>query len=84
MKVYKDPRDIDLIAGLWGEKYVKGGKIPETLYCLLVEQLKRTVQSDRHWYERHNRPRAFTEGNTLFTNIFYLINIVKITKNHLN
>ncbi|CAH1644592.1 unnamed protein product [Spodoptera littoralis] len=61
MEMYKDPKDIDLMAGLWGENPIKGGKIPSTLYCLFAEQLKRTLKSDRHWFERPNRPHAFTE-----------------------
>ncbi|KAJ8731719.1 hypothetical protein PYW08_014449 [Mythimna loreyi] len=61
MQNYKSPSDIDLMGGLWGEKYVKGGMVPETLYCLVVEQLKRTIASDRYWFERSKRPHAFTK-----------------------
>ncbi|KAJ8731720.1 hypothetical protein PYW08_014450 [Mythimna loreyi] len=61
MEEYKCPSDIDLMGGLWAENFVKGGMVPETLYCLLVEQLRRTLASDRYWYERPNRPHAFTE-----------------------
>ncbi|KAH9639750.1 hypothetical protein HF086_014508 [Spodoptera exigua] len=48
MEVYEDPKDVELVAALWLEKPVKGGNIPETLYCLLTEQYKRTIKSDRH------------------------------------
>ncbi|KAJ8733054.1 hypothetical protein PYW07_015653 [Mythimna separata] len=61
MQTHKCPSDIDLLGGIWGENHVKGGMVPETLYCVVVEQLRRTIASDRHWYERPNRPHAFTE-----------------------
>lgn len=55
--------DIDLMAGIWLERPVKGGVVPSTLYCVVVEQLRRSLVSDRHWYERPNRPNAFTPGS---------------------
>ncbi|CAH1644593.1 unnamed protein product [Spodoptera littoralis] len=48
MEVYEDPKDIELMAALWLEKPVEGGRIPETLYCLLTEQYRRSIKSDRH------------------------------------
>ncbi|XP_060801166.1 peroxidase-like [Amyelois transitella] len=57
--VYEDVDDIDLMVGVWLEKLVPGGRVPTTFYCIIVEQLVRTVVSDRHWYERTNRPHAF-------------------------
>ncbi|XP_045764331.1 peroxidase-like [Maniola jurtina] len=57
---YKNIEDMDLIAGLWLEKYVPGGRTPYTFYCIVVDQMLRSVVSDRHWYERQNRPNAFT------------------------
>ncbi|CAK1552790.1 unnamed protein product [Leptosia nina] len=57
---YKDVEDIDLIAGMWLEKYIPGGTVPGTFYCIIAQQQLRSVVSDRHWYERPNRPNAFT------------------------
>ncbi|CAH2248381.1 jg6193 [Pararge aegeria aegeria] len=57
---YKDVEDIDLMAGMWLEELVPGGRCPYTFYCLVVEQMIRSMVSDRHWYERPNRPNAFT------------------------
>ncbi|XP_023954693.2 peroxidase isoform X2 [Bicyclus anynana] len=57
---YKHLEDIDLMAGIWLEKHVAGGRAPYTFYCIVVEQMIRTLVSDRHWYERPNRPNAFT------------------------
>ncbi|KAL4703135.1 hypothetical protein ACJJTC_010692 [Scirpophaga incertulas] len=57
---YNHIEDIDLMAGIWLEKHVRGGRIPSTLFCLITEQLGRTIASDRHWYERQDRPHAFT------------------------
>ncbi|XP_045446330.1 peroxidase-like [Melitaea cinxia] len=57
---YQSVEDIDLMAGIWAEKLVKGGSVPVTMYCVVVEQMLRTMVSDRHWYERPNRPNAFT------------------------
>ncbi|KAJ8731726.1 hypothetical protein PYW08_014456 [Mythimna loreyi] len=59
-EVYEKVEDIDLLAGVWVEKLIPGGFVPPTFYCLVVEQLKRNMISDRHWYERPNRPNAFT------------------------
>lgn len=47
---------------LWVENLIPGGRVPHTMYCLSVEHLRRAVVSDRHWYERSNRPHAFTFG----------------------
>ncbi|XP_075971185.1 salivary peroxidase/catechol oxidase-like [Anticarsia gemmatalis] len=57
---YKSVEDIDLMAAMWAENLVPGGRVPYTVYCLMVTQLKRVLASDRHWYERPNRPNAFT------------------------
>ncbi|CAH2106935.1 unnamed protein product [Euphydryas editha] len=62
---YKHVEDIDLMAGIWLERPVKDGFVPVTLYCVVVEQLRRSVVSDRHWYERPNRPNAFTPEQLL-------------------
>ncbi|XP_052750505.1 peroxidase-like [Galleria mellonella] len=59
-EIYEHVEDIDLLAGIWMEKLIKGGSVPSTFYCLVVEQLIRNMISDRHWYERSNRPNAFT------------------------
>ncbi|CAB3242841.1 unnamed protein product [Arctia plantaginis] len=59
-EVYEKVEDIDLLAGIWTEKPMRGGFVPPTFYCLVVDQLKRNIYSDRHWYERPNRPNAFT------------------------
>ncbi|CAK1604589.1 unnamed protein product [Parnassius mnemosyne] len=59
-EVYENVQDIDLMAGIWLERLIEGGNVPPTLYCIVVEQLLRVVASDRHWYERPNRPNAFT------------------------
>ncbi|CAK1604587.1 unnamed protein product [Parnassius mnemosyne] len=59
-EVYENVEDIDLMAGIWLEKLIEGGNVPPTLYCIVVEQFLRAIASDRHWYERPNRPNAFT------------------------
>lgn len=58
--MYERVEDIDLMAGIWMEKPMYGGVVPPSLYCLIVDQLKRNMYSDRHWYERPNRPNAFS------------------------
>lgn len=60
--LYNHVEDIELMAGIWAENPVPGGKVPHTVYCLIVDQLKRTLASDRHWYERPNRPHAFSDS----------------------
>ncbi|CAB3242848.1 unnamed protein product [Arctia plantaginis] len=59
-EMYEKVEDIDLLAGIWTEKPMRGGFVPPTFYCLVIDQLKRNIYSDRHWYERPNRPNAFT------------------------
>ncbi|XP_059052429.1 peroxidase-like [Achroia grisella] len=59
-EIYENVEDIDLLAGIWNEKLIKDGSVPSTFYCIVVEQLIRSITSDRHWYERSDRPNAFT------------------------
>ncbi|KAH9639744.1 hypothetical protein HF086_014502 [Spodoptera exigua] len=60
--IYDSVEDIDLLAAMWVEKPIPGGHVPRMFYSILAEQLLRTMKSDRHWYERPNRPHAFTLG----------------------
>ncbi|CAH0729037.1 unnamed protein product, partial [Brenthis ino] len=56
---YEHVEDIDLMAGIWLERLVQDGNVPVTLFCIVADQMRRTVASDRHWYERPNRPNGF-------------------------
>ncbi|XP_026319017.1 peroxidase-like [Hyposmocoma kahamanoa] len=58
--LYENVGDIELMSGLWVERPKEGSKVPDTLYCMIVEQLLHNLRSDRHWYERDSRPNAFT------------------------
>ncbi|KAL0891820.1 hypothetical protein ABMA27_015085 [Loxostege sticticalis] len=62
---YKHVDDIDLIAGMWVELPAKGSFLPKTLQCIFLDQHVRFLVSDRHWYERQNRPNAFTYDQLL-------------------
>ncbi|KAJ8731718.1 hypothetical protein PYW08_014448 [Mythimna loreyi] len=64
-EVYEDVRDIDLLAGIWTERLHKGSHIPPTLTCLLMDSIIKSMKGDRHWFERCNRPHAFTHGQLL-------------------
>lgn len=64
-EIYKNVEDIDLTAGIWVEKYAKGSTLPHTVHCLFVEQLTRNIVADRHWYERQDRPDAFSYGKPI-------------------
>ncbi|KAF9420421.1 hypothetical protein HW555_003343 [Spodoptera exigua] len=57
--LYEKVEDVDLLAGIWVERPIYGGYVPPTFYCLTIDQLRRNMISDRHWYERPNRPNAF-------------------------
>ncbi|KAG6457888.1 hypothetical protein O3G_MSEX010546 [Manduca sexta] len=59
-RIYEDPWDIELMAGVWAENLMEGAWVPPTAHCIISHQLKRFVVTDRHWYERPNRPYAFT------------------------
>ncbi|XP_063890539.1 peroxidase-like isoform X2 [Helicoverpa armigera] len=63
--LYEDVRDIDLIAGLWVEKKMEGGHMPLLLAKIINENVLRSIRSDRHWYERPNRPFAFNLAQLL-------------------
>ncbi|KAJ8731728.1 hypothetical protein PYW08_014458 [Mythimna loreyi] len=59
---YEHVKDVDLMAGGgWCEKNMKGGNIPLTAANIINDNTMRAIQSDRHWYERRDRPHAFTE-----------------------
>lgn len=81
--VYEHVEDIDLMAGIWVEKYVRDGFAPPTLYCLMVDQLLRNMHTDRHWYERPNRPNAFTIGEFTFVRGTFTVHSIVIL-NHFN
>lgn len=71
-EMYHSVKDIDLTTGLWSESIKEGTSVPHTFHCLVTKMLKRTVVSDRHWYERSNRPNAFTAGNTYYKQSNYI------------
>ncbi|PZC78259.1 hypothetical protein B5X24_HaOG202331 [Helicoverpa armigera] len=58
--LYANVADVDLLAGIWVERKKADSYVPPTFYCIVAEQLKRSLVSDRHWYERSTRPNAFT------------------------
>ncbi|XP_022824811.1 peroxidase-like [Spodoptera litura] len=60
--LFGDVKDIDLIVGLWVEEPMKGGHIPLTFASIINDNMKRSLKGDRHWYERPNRPDAFTRA----------------------
>lgn len=62
------------MAGLWSENHIPGGKVPHTVYCLMTEQLKRSIAFDRFWFESENRPHAFTKSKYLYNSNIYLTN----------
>lgn len=60
-EIYEDVSDVDFLAGLWVSRPIEGGIVSEIGARVLEEQFINTIKSDRHWYERENRPYAFTE-----------------------
>ncbi|CAD0198067.1 unnamed protein product [Chrysodeixis includens] len=60
--VYKNVTDIDLMAGMWSERHMEGGRISKTLGDIMVDALTRTIKGDRYWYERKNRPHAYNKA----------------------
>ncbi|XP_026739839.1 peroxidase-like [Trichoplusia ni] len=59
--LYKNVRDIDLMAGMWSERHMQGGSVSKTLGDITLDALSRSIKGDRHWYERPNRPHAFNK-----------------------
>ncbi|XP_075971183.1 peroxidase-like [Anticarsia gemmatalis] len=59
-EMYEDPKDVDIIAGLWIENVIKGGNIPQTLACIIIDHFSQAQKCDRHYYDRCKRPHAFT------------------------
>ncbi|XP_075971182.1 peroxidase-like [Anticarsia gemmatalis] len=60
-EMYEHPKDVDLIAGLWLENAMKGGNIPQTLACIITDHFSQAQKCDRHYYDRCNKPHAFTD-----------------------
>ncbi|XP_022816299.1 peroxidase-like protein 3 [Spodoptera litura] len=60
MNHYENVADIELLVGIWNEVVMKGGHLPPTMACLMNDHILKIIQADRHWYERQNRPHAFT------------------------
>lgn len=61
-QVYGHVKDVDLLAAMWIEKTMEGGHIPLMFANIINDNIMRALKSDRHWYERPNRPDAFTRG----------------------
>ncbi|KAF9807336.1 hypothetical protein SFRURICE_007051 [Spodoptera frugiperda] len=61
-QVYGHVKDVDLLAAMWIEKTMEGGHIPLTFANIINDNIMRALKSDRHWYERPNRPDAFTRA----------------------
>lgn len=63
-KIYKSPRDIDLLVGVLGERRLTAysilGKIGS---CIIAEQFKRFKFGDRYFYQWTDGPYPFTRGN---------------------
>ncbi|XP_063835960.1 peroxidase mlt-7-like [Ostrinia nubilalis] len=57
---YEHIDDVDLMAGLLGERAMPGAVMGPTLACIMTEQLLRWRRSERFWYENTVHPGAFT------------------------
>jgi len=62
-KIYKSPRDIDLLVGVLGERrqtaYTILGNVGS---CIIAEQFRRFKYGDRHFYQFPDIPNPFTAG----------------------
>ncbi len=64
---YTSPDDMDLWVGGLCEDHVNGGLVGETFFTILKEQLQRTRDGDRFWYEIYLDPAtlATVQAQTL-------------------
>lgn len=60
-KIYKSPKDVDLIVGGILEKPVANSLFGPTFSQLLTNQLIRTRQADRYFYTNPKQPKPFTK-----------------------
>lgn len=57
--IYRQPDDVDLLAGALMETPMPGSVVGPTLSCLLKEQFVLLKESDRFWYENDLPPSSF-------------------------
>lgn len=66
-QAYSSPDDVDLWVGGLVEDHYNGGLVGETFFTILKEQLQRTRDADRFWYEVYLDPDtlALVQAQTL-------------------
>lgn len=74
-KVYKSPRDVDLLVGLLLEQKYGTYAGPVGTY-LLEEQFYRFKYGNRFFYSHKNNPHPFTPGTCWFYIFFVVISFV--------
>ena len=59
-RVYKDPRDIDLLVGGLSEVPENGAMLGPTFSCIVSDQFMRLRYGDRYFYLNQNQPAPFS------------------------
>ncbi|XP_013137679.1 PREDICTED: peroxidase-like [Papilio polytes] len=58
--LYEDVDDVDLLAGIMSENYIKNTFVGPTLFCIMARQMNVYRFGDRYWFERGDQYHSFT------------------------
>lgn len=78
--VYDHPDDIDLIVGAVAEVPAEDSILGPTLRCIIGEQMLRTKNGDRFFYDIVGKPHSFKESKCSPL-ILFLLKLHLITNN---
>ncbi|XP_073953038.1 peroxidase-like [Choristoneura fumiferana] len=59
-KLYVEIEDIDLLAGIMSENFIRGTFAGPTLFCIMTKQLQLFRFADRFWFERGDQFHSLT------------------------
>lgn len=71
--LYEDVDDVDLLAGIMSENYIKNTFVGPTLFCIMARQMNVYRFGDRFWFERGDQYHSFTPRKFF---LFVLLSII--------
>lgn len=63
--LYENVSDVDLMAGIMSESFIRDTFVGPTLFCIMAKQLRLMRFADRFWFERGGQPHSLTLGKSL-------------------
>ncbi|KAG7309970.1 hypothetical protein JYU34_004489 [Plutella xylostella] len=58
--LYENVSDVDLMAGIMSESFIRDTFVGPTLFCIMAKQLRLMRFADRFWFERGGQPHSLT------------------------